>query len=186
VKKTILSIIALVFMLALGVFSFYGSISGVKGLYKVYLQYKYPLKFNEEVLKHSTEFGLEPELVSAVIYEESRFRPDSSSEKGAKGLMQLLPDTAEYIAKNIGDSDYNDNEISDTDTNIRYGCYYLSYLYKKYGDWSKALAAYNAGEGNVDLWLKEGDYQVKFEETKNFVDRVNLSKSMYKKIYFTN
>ena len=185
-KKSILIIIALVTLVALGGLSFYGARKLVRNTYSLYLQYKYPLKYSEQIKKYAEEFGLEKELVSAVVYEESRFRPESSSDKGAIGLMQLLPDTAEYIAKKIDDKEYKEENLASADINIRYGCYYLSYLHKKYSDWDKTLAAYNAGEGNVDRWITEGDYQVRFEETRNFVDRVKASKEMYKLIYFPN
>ena len=183
-KKNIFFIIAVVLVLSLGILSFYGSIKGVASLHTLYLEYKYPLKYNEELLKYSAEFSLDADMVSAVIYEESRFRPDSSSNKGAVGLMQLLPNTAEYIAGKIKGQRFDSRKLNDPEKNIKYGCYYLSYLFKKYGDWDKTLAAYNAGEGNVDRWLAEGDYQVKFEETRNFVDRVKSSREMYKNYIF--
>ena len=183
-KKTFIALILLI--LAILTFLLYYALAafGLKTVYSYYLHYKYPLKYEEQVTKYSNEFGVEASLVSAVIYEESRFNPYSSSDKGAVGLMQLVPQTAEYISNKLKDKSFNPDKIADIDQNIRYGTYYLKYLNDKYKDLDKVLAAYNAGEGNVDKWISEGDYQVKFEETRNFVDRVKKSSSIYEKLYF--
>lgn len=183
-KKT--SIFLVLIFLAILTFSLYYSVFsfGTKTIYSYYLHFKYPLRYQEQVIKYSDEFGIDPSLVSAVIYEESRFNPYSNSHRGAVGLMQLMPDTAEYISKKLKDKNFSSDAIADIDQNIRYGAYYLRYLSDKYQDLDKTLASYNAGEGNVDRWIKEGDYQIKFEETKNFVDRVKKSKSVYENLYF--
>jgi soluble lytic murein transglycosylase len=184
IKKTFIAFI--LFALAILTFSLYYSLLsfGVKTAHSYYLHFKYPLRYQEQIVKYSDEFGIEPSLVSAVIYEESRFNPYSSSQQGAIGLMQLIPDTAEYISKKLKDKSFNPYKIADIDQNIRYGTYYLKYLSDRYQDLDKTLAAYNAGEGNVDRWIKEGDYQVKFEETRNFVERVKKSRSIYENLYF--
>lgn len=163
-------------------YSIFSSVT--KRVYTYYMHLKYPLAYEGQIDKYSQEFGLDPSLVSAVIYEESRFNPYSGSSRGAIGLMQLLPDTAEYISVKLKDKAFNPYKISDVDQNIRYGSYYLKYLNDKYRDTDKVLAAYNAGEGNVDRWISEGDYQVKFAETRNFVERVEKSKLIYQNLYF--
>jgi soluble lytic murein transglycosylase len=155
-------------------------------VYTFYFESKYPLNYRETIEKYSNQFQIESSFTSAVIYEESRFRPNSSSEKGAIGLMQLLPETANYIAKKTDDTSFKIEDLIQAEKNIQYGCYYLNYLFVKYQDWDKVLAAYNAGEGNVDQWLNEGDYQIKFNETRNFVERVKNSQEIYKKLYFKN
>jgi len=166
--------------------SFYYSLFsfGIKYTYTYYLHLKYPLKYQGQIAKYSDEFKIDPSLVSAVIYEESRFNPYSNSEHGAIGLMQLIPETAEYISNKLKDKSFNPYKIADIDQNIRYGVYYLKYLDGKYKDLDRVLAAYNAGEGNVDKWLAEGDYEVRFKETRNFVDRVKKTRSIYEKLYF--
>lgn len=183
-KKIFMGLV--LFVLAILTFSFYYSLLGfgVKAVYSYYLYSKYPLKYQEQIIRYSNEFGVEASLISGVIYEESRFNPYSNSNRGAVGLMQLIPETAEYISYKLKDKNFSPDKIADIDQNIRYGTYYLKYLDKKYGDLDRVLAAYNAGEGNVDRWLSEGDYQVKFEETANFVERVKKSKSIYEKLYF--
>ena len=175
-----------VFALAILTLSLYYSLFsfGVRYSYDYYLHLRYPLKYEEQINKYSEEFGVEDSLVASVIYEESRFNPNSNSHKGAVGLMQLVPETAEYISKKLKDKGFDSTKIADVDQNIRYGTYYLKYLDDKYKDSDRVLAAYNAGEGNVDRWISEGDYQIKFEETRNFVDRVKKSKSIYEKLYF--
>ncbi|MDD5731279.1 MAG: lytic transglycosylase domain-containing protein [Patescibacteria group bacterium] len=183
--KKIFIVLALLILAILTVSLYYFLFSsGIRHVYSSYMQFRFPLRYQEQIDKYSTEFGLEPALVSAVIYEESRFNPYSNSERGAIGLMQLLPETAEYISRKLKDKAFNPYKIADIDQNIRYGTYYLKYLDDKYGDLDRVLAAYNAGEGNVDRWITEGDYQIKFEETRNFVDRVKKSRSIYEKLYF--
>ena len=185
VIKKFLVILGLFFLAILSFSLYYSLFSfGVKYAYSYYLHFKYPLKYQEQIIKYSDEFKVDPSLVSAVIYEESRFNPSSNSNKGAVGLMQLVPETAVYISKKLKDKDFNPDKIADVDQNIRYGTYYLKYLDDKYKDLDKVLAAYNAGEGNVDRWIAEGDYQIKFEETSNFVSRVKKSRSIYEKLYF--
>lgn len=184
IKKISIALILLI--LAILTFSFYYALLafGARTVYSYYLHSKYPLKYEEQINKYSNEFGVDRSLVSAVIYEESRFNPYSNSGKGAVGLMQLIPQTAEYISYKLKDKNFSADKIADVDQNIRYGTYYLKYLNDKYHDVDKVLAAYNAGEGNVDKWIAEGDYQVKFEETANFVERVKKSESIYEKLYF--
>ncbi|HRY60022.1 MAG TPA: lytic transglycosylase domain-containing protein [Patescibacteria group bacterium] len=153
-------------------------------IYEKVMEYRYPINYRDFIEQDAKDFSLDPALVSAVIFEESRFRESSSSDKGAVGLMQLLPDTADYIAGKIEGQRFDSRNLNDPEKNIRYGCYYLNYLNKKYGDLEKVLAAYNAGEGNVDQWIAEGDYAVKFKETKDFVEKVKRTKNIYNKLYF--
>ena len=153
-------------------------------IYERVMFYRYPLGYRDLVESYSSQYLLDPSLVSAVIFEESRFRENSNSTKGAVGLMQLLPQTADYIANKIDGPQFDSRALSDPEKNIKYGCYYLRYLTKKYADLDKVLAAYNAGEGNVDQWLLEGDYTVKFKETSDFVDKVKKTKEIYNNLYF--
>ena len=100
------------------------------------------------------EFDIPAAMILAVIHTESDFRPDAVSDAGAKGLMQLMPDTFSWLCDRLNEA-HPPNKIFDPATNIRYGTYYLSYLYEKFGSWRVALAAYNAGEGRVGEWLAD-------------------------------
>ncbi len=174
--------IILSFLIVLGI----GAISSFAffDIYDFYLRNRYPLAYEDYINKYSAEFSLDPALIGSVIYEESRFRSGSISEKGAMGLMQILPETAVYIAEKTHDLYFDTKNLNNEETNIKYGCYYLSYLFHKYDDLDKVLAAYNAGEGNVDKWIEEGKFEIKFTETSNFVERVIRSKAIYEKLYF--
>ncbi len=151
-------------------------------------KYIYPLKYEETVEKYSKEYNLDFYLVMALIKTESRFRASAVSEKGAKGLMQITDNTAKYIAKELNEKDF---EIFSIDTNIRFGCYYLRYLYNKFEMERTVLSAYNAGEGNVLTWLKNREYSldgknltaIPFKETEEYVKKVYKSYNKYKKLY---
>ncbi len=182
-RKQILYLAVLLVVCAIGILSLINLRYAVSNLYTYYLQKHYPLKYSEQIISYSGQFNLDPSLVSAVIYEESRFNPDAVSEKGARGLMQIMPETEWFIYSKI-DPPTRSSMMADINDQIRYGSYYLSYLFDKYDNWEYALAAYNAGGGNVDEWLKEGDFDIKFAETKSFVKKVKDSEKMYKRLYF--
>ena len=137
---------------------------------------------------YSKEFYLDSALVFSVIKVESGFNLKAKSPKGAVGLMQILPSTAEYIAKSLGVKNY---DLYNVDTNIRFGCYYLRYLINKFTGLTESLCAYNAGEGNVRSWLKDDRYssdgktlqKIPFSETNNYVNKIYKSLDKYKKMY---
>ena len=184
-KKQIIYLAALLVICAIGVLSLINLRVAVGNIYTYYLQKHYPLKYSEHVVGYSNQFDLNPSLVSAVIYEESRFDPEAISDKGARGLMQIMPETERFISQRV-DPPTRSAMMAGTEDQVRYGCYYLSYLFNKYNNWDYALAAYNAGEGNVDERRKEEDFNIKFAETKSFVDKVKNSQGMYEKLYFSN
>ena len=93
-------------------------------------------------------------MILAVIRTESDFYPDATSSVGARGLMQLMPDTFLWICEDLHEP-RPAQEITDPETNIRAGSYYLAYLFQKFSSWRVALAAYNAGEGRVHEWLTD-------------------------------
>ena len=93
-------------------------------------------------------------MILAVIRTESNFRPNAVSDAGAKGLMQLMPQTFLWLCEELQEP-HSMEKITDPETNVRFGTYYLSYLYEKFGSWRVALAAYNAGEGRVGEWLAD-------------------------------
>ena len=120
-----------------------------------YLRMRYPLRYADIVRGHAENYRLEPELLAAVIYTESKFDPEAESQSGAIGLMQLLPATAEGIAQRTGGSRFETEDLYDPELNVRYGSWYLRHLLDKYdGDLRKALAAYNGGQGNVDRGIQ--------------------------------
>lgn len=144
----------------------------------VFLQVFYPRRYEWEIAEASREFGVEEELVYAVIRTESRFRPRVQSGAGAQGLMQLMPSTAAWIAESIGESGLA-ADLFDSSANIRLGTAYLRYLTDKY-PLSDALAAYNAGEGNLLRWRKEGREEYGFKETRAYVKKVLSARKVYR------
>jgi soluble lytic murein transglycosylase len=142
----------------------------------------YPLRYGEIVRGHSRNYHLDPALLAAVIYQESKFDADARSDRGAVGLMQLLPATAEGIAARTGGSKFRVSDLYDPEINVRYGAWYLRHLLDKYDSERVALAAYNAGQANVDSWRYRG-IGIQFEETRDFVDRVEHLKHVYRHAY---
>jgi soluble lytic murein transglycosylase len=147
-----------------------------------YERFWYPLRYGEIVRGHARNYHLDPALLAAVIYQESKFKSHARSDRGALGLMQLLPETAEGIATRTGGSEFQVDDLYDPEINIRYGAWYLRHLIEKYGDERTALAAYNAGQANVNSWRQRG-VPIQFEETRHFVDRVEKLKSVYRHAY---
>jgi peptidoglycan lytic transglycosylase len=143
---------------------------------------RYPLRYEQIVRGHARNYRLDPALLAAVIYQESKFRADAESESGAIGLMQLRPDTAKGIAIRTGGSRFRTSDLYDPEINVRYGSWYLRHLLDKYDDEKTALAAYNAGQRNVDTWRAEGK-GIQFSETRAYVDRVEELKGIYRHAY---
>ena len=143
---------------------------------------RYPLHYQQIVRGHARNYHLDPALVAAVIYQESKFRADAKSSSGAIGLMQLRPETAEGIAIRTGGTHFQVSDLYNPEINVRYGSWYLRHLLDKYGDERDALAAYNAGQRNVDEWHAEGK-DIQFPETRAYVDRVEHLKHVYARAY---
>jgi soluble lytic murein transglycosylase len=143
---------------------------------------RYPLHYQQIVRGHARNYNLDPALVAAVIYQESKFRADAKSSSGAIGLMQLRPETAEGIAIRTGGTHFQVSDLYNPEINVRYGSWYLRHLLDKYGDEKDALAAYNAGQRNVDEWRAEGK-DIQFPETRAYVDRVEHLKHVYARAY---
>lgn len=147
-----------------------------------YERLRYPLRYEEFVTGHADNYGLEPQLVAAMIYQESKFDPDARSSSGAVGLMQLLPETGQGIADRTGGDKWKPGDLLDPELNIRYGSWYVRHLLDKYEDEELALAAYNAGQGAVDGWRERG-VGIQFAETKHYVRRVLELKRIYADAY---
>ena len=143
---------------------------------------RYPLNYAQYIRVHASEHRLDPALMAAVIYQESKFHPDAKSSSGAIGLMQLTPSTAHGIALRTGGDAFRTSDLYDPEINIRYGAWYLKNLFAKYHSERLVLAAYNAGQGNVDRWLAHHE-QIQFAETRAYVARVEHLKHVYAKAW---
>ena len=150
-----------------------------------------PLRHDDIIRQQARKKGVDANLIAAVIYEESRFR-DQTSHAGARGLMQITPATARFIARDSGGTAFSQRDLAAPQINIAYGTYYLRYLLRRYdGKEQLAVAAYNAGETNVDRWVRRaggpqafdtiGD--IPFPETRSYVQNVFRSKRSYQRHY---
>ena len=151
----------------------------------------YPMEYEAEIRSNAAENGLDPALPAAVILAESSYVPDAVSSADAQGLMQLLPSTAEWVAEKF-DEVYQDGNLFDPETNIQYGCWYLGYLVRRFdGNLTCAIAAYHAGQGTVDGWLKNPEYSpdgatlhaIPSDATDTYVKRVLKYYEKYKELY---
>ncbi len=153
------------------------------------VQMIYPLRYEEQILDSATRHGLDPYLVAAVIETESGWDPSARSDRGACGLMQLMPSTAEdMVSKGLVDGEeFDPSDLEDPRTNIEIGCAYLAYLSAYFnGATDHAIAAYNAGMGNVDSWTSSGDRlneAIQFPETQAYLARVTTAHQRYKELY---
>src|SRR5215216_1173684 len=162
------------------------------GVDKAVKEIALPLRHEDIIRQQAADKGLDPALIAGVIYTESRFR-DQTSHAGAKGLMQILPSTADYIARKSGGTAFEQGDLATPQINIAYGSWYLRYLLQHYhGNQLLALAAYNAGEGKVDEWYRDAvmrgeDFQaathIPFPETRDYVARVLDARSRYREAY---
>jgi soluble lytic murein transglycosylase len=144
-----------------------------------------PLQHEDIIRQQAAEKNVPADLIAAVIYNESRFR-DQTSHAGARGLMQITPGTAKVIERLSGGQTFKFEDLSDPDINIRYGTFYLHYLIEKFGDNEiAALAAYNAGETNAAAWggsnLTLDD--IAFPETREYVENVLDKRDEYARHY---
>ena len=154
----------------------------------LFFEIKYPLKYENDIRVNATKNKLETSFVAAIINTESGFNKDAKSPRGAEGLMQLLPTTADFVANKFG-IEFEDKNLFDAQKNIEIGCQYLRYLFDKFGDKRTVLFAYNSGEGNVVTWLKIHDYSddgktlttCPYNETNNYVQKVLNAEKHYKK-----
>jgi soluble lytic murein transglycosylase len=153
-------------------------------------EFTLPLSYSDVIRQQAADKHIDPALVAAVIYAETKFDA-RTSPAGAQGLMQILPQTAEFLARRSGATTFHTSDLSTPQVNIAYGSYYLRYLLNRY-DGSKvlALAAYNGGETNVDRWVaRDGPKltigQIPFAETRAYVQRVLDAERSYRHTYAT-
>ena len=151
----------------------------------------YPRDYAEFVEVYAEAYGVPETVVYAVIRTESDFDSGVVSSAGAIGLMQMMPDTFTWLTDEILFDHLDIGMLYDPETNIKYGTYYLSRLYDRYGDWDLTFAAYNGGPGNVDEWLADSEYadgdgglkEIPFRETRNYVKKVNSALKKYERLY---
>ena len=156
---------------------------------------QHPLYYADLITQYALSQALDPALVSAVILCESSFDPSAESRLGARGLMQLMEDTAAWIAHKLGEDDetYSFDRLYDPEVNIRFGTWYLGYLFRRFdGDATKIVCAYHAGQGNVDSWLSNPLYSsdgvtletIPTQDTAAYASRVLRAQTVYQKYYF--
>jgi len=186
-KRTIIIIILIIAAIGLGYVYEQVSIALQKRSHPM------PAEYEEYVMKYSREYNIPPEIILSVIKAESSFLSNAVSPEGAIGLMQIMPATFADLTKRTGEN-HEQGMLYNPGTNIKYGTFYLRYLYDMFGDWDLTFAAYNAGLGRVREWrnnseiVKNGELiiaAVPFEETRNYLIRVNKNIEMYKKLYFS-
>lgn len=162
-----------------------------------YIQFLYPRKYSEYVPKYAKEYGLDEELIYAVIKAESNFNANAKSSKNAIGLMQLMKSTAKDIVEKIDNLNISDDELEEKlqepDININLGAKYLSILIEKYQNIELSITAYNAGIGTVDNWIEKGILKsdgsdienIPYKETNNYVRKILRDYKIYKNYYST-
>lgn len=158
------------------------------------LEMMYPREYENFVSLYSKEYNVDENLVYAIIKAESNFDPDAVSGKSAKGLMQIVDETAMDVAKalslNISQEELTER-LNDVDLNINLGTKYISMLLEKYENIALALTAYNAGIGTVDNWIKKGTLKsdgsdienIPYKETNQYVRKILRDYDIYQKIY---
>ncbi len=152
----------------------------------VFVYKAFPLNYEEMISKYSEEYSIDEHLVCAVISAESGFDETALSSRGAMGLMQIMPDTGEWIAGKFSTDGFESGMLYDPETNIKYGCWYLNYLKGIFdGDVSKVLAAYNAGPSRVKEWTDaDGKLrEIPYVETENYIVKIEKNYEIYKALY---
>jgi len=152
----------------------------------------HPIHYRDRIDRQAQEFQMDPMLIAAVIRVESKYQSDVVSGKGAVGLMQIMPETGQWIAERLNLIGFEAEQLKNPEINIHMGTWYLSYLRDEFGgDTIKALAAYNAGRGNVQHWLTSSRWdgtlenveEIPFKETRNYIERVLHFYNTYKRVY---
>jgi soluble lytic murein transglycosylase len=155
-------------------------------------RFLYPFPYRETTFYYARAYGVDPFLLAAVMKTESNFNSRAVSERGARGLMQIMPDTGRWVARQLGESSFQPDRLFEPETSIKYGAWYLADLEKEFqGDTILILAAYNGGRGNVKDWLtsknltvgKSSIDQIPFPETRHYVKKVLIFHRIYNFLY---
>lgn len=179
-KKRVFALLLLTFL----IFLFLGS--GMMG------RMMYPIHYEQEIRQNAQKYELDPFLIAAVIRVETNFKPTLTSSKGAYGLMQLMPDTSDWIVEKASFPESFKERLDEPKVNIELGSWYLNWLFKQFnGNIFAVIAGYNAGHGKVTRWLQEGQWdgtldntdQIPYGETKHYVQRVMYYYNKYNKTY---
>ncbi len=183
VRHTVTLIGILILSVCLGLFA--------QNIKNVLDERSHPRGFSEFVEAYAAEYRIPEAVCYAVIKCESGFDSTARSYAGAIGLMQIMPDTFTYLCSRTGDN-YETGMLYDPETNIRYGIYYLSMLYDRFGVWETVFAAYNAGPSRVQGWIDEGKVdesghltEIPLSETATYVERVKNAIKKYENLYYT-
>lgn len=163
----------------------------VFGAFFCVVKIEFPLKYTSEIKQNCEKYNLDYYLVCSLINQESRFNANAESKKGARGLMQIIPSTATFVAEKLGLENFEIDMLFAPQTNIEIGCYYLTYLFDKFENEQVVLCAYNAGETAVRSWLNDNEFssdnktlqQIPYTETNNYVKKINFYYKIYSKIY---
>lgn len=159
--------------------------------YKYYEAASHPLKYTDYVERCAAENNIDKYLVYAVIKTESGFDSGAVSNVGARGLMQIMEETFDWISYKLNDDEAVYADMFDPEQNIRYGCYLLGYLYSEFGNIDATMAAYHAGRGNVNKWLSDSRYSsdgvhldhIPISDTAHYVDKINKAMDIYIRLY---
>jgi peptidoglycan lytic transglycosylase len=179
-RRARIGLIALTLGIAVG-----GGIALISPVEDAIKEITLPLRHDDIIRQQAADKNLDPALIAAVIYRESKFR-DQTSHAGAKGLMQILPETAHFVARRSGGTRFTERDLGDPQINIAYGSWYLRYLIDNYdGNLVAAIAAYNAGQRHVDRWggsgLRLSD--IRFPETEQYTREVLEKQDEYEDRY---
>lgn len=167
------------------------AVTGLYFGYKYWIASTHPMKYSQYVEVYAEENNIDPYLVYAVIKTESGFDPEAVSNVGARGLMQIMEDTFDWIKYRLGDEETVYSDMFNPKDNIRYGCYLLGYLYDEFGNIDATMAAYHAGRGNVNEWLNDPKYsadgvhldKIPISDTAHYVDKINKAMDIYIGLY---
>ena len=157
-----------------------------------YERVRYPLEYEDLILRYSDAYDLDPAFVAAVINTESSFQPDARSSANAIGLMQLQPETFDWVKYKIGEErSLTEEDLLDPEINVQYGCALYRLLLDEFGSLETAVAAYHAGWGNVKSWLSDTGYssdgihldQIPFVDTAHYLERIISDQEVYARRY---
>lgn len=161
------------------------------GIFLVAQRVSYPLAYQDQIERMARKYDLEPSLVFGVVHTESRMNPQAVSPVGAVGLMQIMPDTGQWIAQKLNWEDFEEQQLKLPEKNLELGCWYLRYLLDRFDeDINAVLAGYNAGPNRVAQWLQNDDYTtngklttIPNDDAKQYVERVLHAKEKYQSLY---